>query len=48
MRAIIVLLAGVVLCSICSCMQPSPNDKYPFGREEIKEEHLEAYEDMDR
>jgi hypothetical protein len=48
MRVLLALISAVVLFSAFSCMNPAPNDKYPYGREEIKKEHLEQYEGLDR
>jgi hypothetical protein len=48
MRALIVLLLGCVFCSICSCIQPRPEGKYPTARDEVIRERLEAYEGKDR
>ena len=31
-----------------SCVEPAPHDKYPYGREEVKKEHMEYYEGIDR
>jgi hypothetical protein len=29
-------------------VEPAPHDKYPYGREEVKKEHMEYYEGIDR
>jgi hypothetical protein len=48
MRALIILLFGCVVCSICSCIADAPYDKYPYGRQEVIREHEEYWEGKDR
>ena len=48
MRILLVLLLGCLIFSVCSCYAAAPNDKYPYGRDEIRKEHEEVFEGRDR
>lgn len=48
MRILLVLMLGCFILSLCSCVSEAPHDKYPFGREEVKREHLEVFEGAER